>query len=828
MSPNFIPGTGPLEPKLMIIGEAPGRLENERGEPFQGAAGQLLDTFLLSAGINRSECYITNVVKYQPPFNDLKKLSLIGVSLEESIDYLWSKEISRIKPNAILAVGDLALNATTGNNGILNWRGSILKAVDGKTKVIPTIHPAALFSRGYGEDNAGGLDYVWSKFIAHDVKRAVEESLTAELSLPYRELTVAKNSLDVFRFFRQYESYDKATADIESINCVPVCIGFAFSKQHAISIPLLRRINNITFIDTTDSELNEIWRMIDSTLRRIKIVGHNFKYDDFKLSLLGFECPNVYSDTLLKFRVLFPESPEKKLSTAASLWTREPFWKDEGKEFKIGKSPVSQLMLYNAKDCAVNFEVDSAMEEDLISIENQYQLPMRDYFYNYMMKKHKFYLEMENNGFIVDLDRKAELNARYLQMQKETHEELVSLVGHEINVQSPPQMYNLLYKEMRFKPYKKNPTSEDSIIKLMQTHCKGKDGPTKIKILDTALEERRIRNQRSRNINFTPDFDKTCKTSFNISATETCRSSTSVPAKPIRPAKMGLGYHTISKHGRLAKDIRSMFVPRKGKVFVQADASQCQARIVAVLSEDWDLLKAFDTIDIHRRTAALAFGYTQKLILDNIFIPVVDELSKDGPERFTGKKTRHAGNFDMRDERFMTEFNTEAQKAGIKMTISRWKAKQMLDLFHEASPKIKNRFWADIQDALVNTRTLIDPFGGLRIFNGRLDEDLFREGYANLPQRTEAHLIQKAGLSTWEEFNGDVEYLWISENHDSLLIEAPENNWEPYARVLQKNMQRPINFRTYCTLKRDFDLVIPCDVEISDTNYGEMKKVKLS
>jgi uracil-DNA glycosylase len=825
--PNYVPGIGCFEPKLMIIGEAPGKHEDEQGSPFVGPSGAMLDNYLAQAGIHRSECFITNVVKYRPPFNDLKRLHLIGVDIDQSINELWEQEIKILKPNAILAVGDLALRATTNHTGILSYRGSILRAIDGKTKVIPTIHPAALFNRFSEGDQIGGLSYVYTRIIQQDVIKAVEESNSADIDLPIRDLRVITNSLDLFRFFRQYEHLDKVASDIESINCIPVCVGFAFNRSHAISVPLLKSVGKIELTPMSMSELVECWRIVDTQLRRLKIVGHNFKYDEFKLNLCGFETPRVTSDTLIKLRVLFPELPEKSLAMAASLWTREPYYKSEGKEFKIGKSPINQLFLYNAKDCAVEIEVDEETDKDLLGMQEQFKVPLWDYYYNYMMRKHKFYLKMENNGFAVDHEKQRDLKKKYSQMVRETHAKLTEMVGADINVKSYPQMYQLLYKAMGFRPYKNNPTSEDSIVKLIGSHCKGKDGSKKQQILETVLEERRIRDQLSRYINFTVDYDDRCKSSFNIIATETCRSSTSVPKKPIRPKKLGLAFHTISKHGRLAKDIRSMFIPDKGKVFIQADSSQAEARVVAVLAKDWELLKAFDEIDIHRRTAGLVFGLVSDLILTNQFVDRVDNLEKDGPERFTGKKTRHAGNYNMRKRRFMTEFNTDAQKFEIPMTISEWKAGQMLELFHAASPRIRGVFHQDIIDALSSTRTLIDPFGGVRVFNGRMDEDMFKEGFANIPQRTVSHLVQTAGLNVNDEIQDDKEACFISENHDALVMQVPENNWEPYARLLKKEMEKPIDFNTYCTLKRDIQLVIPADIEISSTNYGDLKKVKL-
>jgi len=821
--PNYVPGIGSITPALMIIGEAPGKYEDEQGIPFVGPTGKMLDDFLFKAGIRRSDTYITNVVKYRPPLNDIKKLHLINVDVGQSMQELWDNEINKLHPNCILAVGDLALQAVCDCSGILNYRGSILTARDGHTKVVPTIHPAALFSHTSGEDTSGGLSWVYTKLIEADIIRAAEESLTKTLILPERTLSVAHNSLDVHRFFREYEKFDKAASDIESINCVPVCVGFAFNKHHAISVPLLRNIGGSTLTDMGDNELDECWRMIDEQLRRLKIIGHNFMYDEYKLGLIGFQTPHVYSDTLIKTRVIFPELPDKRLCVVSSLWTREPYYKDDGKEFKLGKIKFDNFLTYNARDCAVEYEVDEAQEVDLIALADKFKVPLKEYYYDYMMKKHKFYLKLQMTGKRVDVARQKELKKKYTEMQEIIHTSLIAKIGQDVNVKSYPQMFELLYKIMKFKIRKRNPTSEDSIVALLG-NCKDK---VKKEILNEVLEERRIRDQKSRQISFCTDYDGRCKSAYNISATETCRSSTGILKKPLRPKKIGLADHTISAHGRLAKDIKSMFIADEGKIIISADASQAEARVVAVLGEDWELLEAFDKIDIHRRTAALMFGYTQKLELGaDWHHPIVDKLPKDGPERFTGKKIRHAGNYDMKKHRLMTEFNTDAQKFEIPMDISEWRAGQMLDIFHAASPRIRGVFHRDIKEAIDSTRTLIDPMGGVRIFNGRMD-DIYGEAYANIPQRTVAHVVQGAAIAIDKELDGDGEVMWAEEKHDSLTLQAPENNWEVYAKLMKKHMEIAVDFSIYCTLKRNFKLVIPCEIEISRTNYASFEKVKI-
>lgn len=831
--PNLVPGIGPIDHDLMVIGEAPGKNENDQGRPFVGVTGGLLQEMFYAAGMPFEETWRTNVVKYQPPFNDFKRLNLIDVDLGQSIRDLWDNEIRIFKPKCILAVGDQALQAVTGLSGILNYRGSILTANDGVTKVVPTIHPAALFPKGKGEVNAegestaGALPWIYKTLIQHDITRAVEESRSRILSLPERDIRIASNSLDLYRFFQEYRSCEDPAVDIESINCIPVSISFAFNRFVSIVTPLITKIGQFRLTDMGLKEMAEVYKLVQEVLLRCRLIGQNFKYDEYKLNLSRLRCGEVRSDTLLKTHTIFPELPSKSLATQTSLWTREPYYKDDGKENKLGKSfDVKRFFTYNGRDSCVTKEIDEVQEEDLIALSQKYGVPLVDFYYNYVMKKHKPYLRLENRGFAIDFKRKAELKEEYEKNHQSIHDHLTEMIGYEVNTKSYPQMYELLYKAMKFPVRKKDPTSEDSLIALMANQCKGKDGPKKKKILETILEERRTRDQLSRSINFVPDYDDRCKTSFKITGTETARTSTNVLKKPVRPKKIGLAFHTIPKHGRLSKNIRSMFIPSPGKVFIQGDLSQAEARIVAVLSEDYALLKAFDEIDIHRRTAGLFFGMVNRLILDNIRIPIVDYLQKDGPERFTGKMFRHAGNYDMGKRRAMNEFNVNAQKYEIPMSISEWKAGEFIRLFHEASPKIRQVFHSSIRNALDNGRLLINPYGRPRMFYGKFEDDLYKEGYAYIPQSTVADTTQSALIEiddAWKD--EDVAYL-ISENHDALVAEVPANDWMTYAKFMKKAMTRPIDFSRYCTLKRDISLTIPVDIEMSDKNYASLEKVK--
>ncbi|MCE4619362.1 MAG: uracil-DNA glycosylase [Desulfurococcales archaeon] len=142
---NAVPGEGPLEVEVMLIGEAPGRKEDEQGRPFVGMAGKLLDATLEKVGLSRKSVYITNVVKCRPPGNRDPKQE----EVQACLPYL-KKQIELLRPKVIVALGRISgklLYNLAGLpwKGISKERGKVRDArlfgID--TKIIATYHPAA-------------------------------------------------------------------------------------------------------------------------------------------------------------------------------------------------------------------------------------------------------------------------------------------------------------------------------------------------------------------------------------------------------------------------------------------------------------------------------------------------------------------------------------------------------------------------------------------------------------------------------------------------------------------------------------------------------------
>ncbi len=167
-------GTGNPDADLMFIGEGPGYYEDKQGEPFVGAAGQLLNKMLEEIGIRREDVYICNVVKCRPPGN--------RDPLPEEVDACtpWLREqIELVDPRVIVTLGNFATRFMLDKPvSISHVRGQRF-ALEGRT-VIPTFHPAAIL-RGGGEASTQMIalrtDFQEMKAALGETPQPVEEQL---------------------------------------------------------------------------------------------------------------------------------------------------------------------------------------------------------------------------------------------------------------------------------------------------------------------------------------------------------------------------------------------------------------------------------------------------------------------------------------------------------------------------------------------------------------------------------------------------------------------------------------------------------------------------
>lgn len=550
---KYISGHGNETSKLVILGDCPSYQDTVNGRLFSDSRD--LDNLLKEAGIDKSSCWLTTVSKYNVPPNVGKKrtsfkdrASEAGIDIDTQVAEL-NVELSTIKPNCILALGKNVLWALKGKYNITQFRGSILSSFG--RKFVPTYNPAGLSKQA---DEVEFMGYWNKQVILFDMRRALYQSQFPELRLPNRTLSVARSSYDLSNFYERYKGQNKLSVDIEAGgHCVPICIGLAFNKSHGLTFPLWNTdgISNIP-----DSDLVNGWLILSHILMNHDIIGQNFNYDRDKIRRLGFIIKKLHSDTMMKSFAINPELP-KGLAFNTSIYTEEPFYKDEG----MYEGKLEDLLLGCARDACVTYEIDENMEPDL---EDQ-----KDYFYNFLMDLPEFYLEIENTGFGIDEQKRDALIRKYIARDEQIRLELFQLTGEYINTNSPKQVAELLYD--KFKIRRGNGTSEEELTSILNLQSfTNKDHR---KVIELILEDRRVRKTVSTYMMALPDFDGRMKTTC-FPCLETGRSKNGQQEPPIRPRvevigedgkkkkkDLGMAFQTITKHGDIGSDVREMFVP---------------------------------------------------------------------------------------------------------------------------------------------------------------------------------------------------------------------------------------------------------------------------
>lgn len=797
--PNiYVPGYGNPTAKLAIVGEAPGKHEEEQLRPFVGPSGNILDECLESAGVSRDDIYITNVVKVRPPNNKIKDLNLIGHSIEEFIPQLVL-ELNELNPNCILAVGNTALEVLTGNKGIEKYRGSILHSKLTNHKIVASLHPASLLHEA-GEGMKSWKDLA---LIRHDIKRAVEQSAFPEIRSPARTLEIARNSLDVYRFFNRYNTPGiPAFVDVETSKTIPVCIGIAFNSWHAISIPTLD--SNIPMHD-----LEYTWKMLAEFLGDNKFLlgAQNGKFDEKRCRQIGLKWYDLYFDTMLAWHTLFAEFP-KKLAVISSILTEEPYYKDEGSEYIPGKHNFDRLLSYNAKDAVIEFE---CYEKEMKMLNEEPEL--KQFFFDKVMPLHRLYSNMEDIGILVDKMIRAQLHKKYSEMRDAKYETLIKNIidGDEslrdaigkFNPNSPKQVANLLYGHLRC-PARKD-TGEDTLKSLANNSIKDQ---RRKDIIQGILEQRKIRKTIGTYLEANTSQDNRIRTEMMIVGTESGRTSTQVRKAPIVVTQEGLALQTMTKHEDVTldaggADLRSMFIADEGYSFTEPDLSQAEDRVVCLLSKDYDALKLYEKTKFKRNKYGLKddrHTLTAMMVCNLPFEEVTDY------DRQIGKRVRHAGNYDMGKHQGMLTL----AKFGI--FISEWKMGRYLEAFHEANSKIKSVFHAEIQKTLSTQQCILySPHGRKRQFFNKWGDELFKEAYSYIPQATVSDQLKFALLRIKAILKSI--FFPVLESHDSFLALIKDEFIKESVPIIKRELEVPINF-SRCTLSRNYDLVIPCEIKV--------------
>jgi uracil-DNA glycosylase family 4 len=759
----------------VIVGESPGKEENDTGIPFTGSSGHLLTQLLTQAGIERGECYLTTVVKYKPPNNQLSRLGEIGCSLSESSAEL-REEIASLDPFIIVPLGEIALEAITGLHGIAKWRGSIVRSlpsIKGGVKCIPTFHPSYILKM-----------YRASALVLFDLDKIKKESLSNGFeSIPKRDFKINPSFQESLDLLERFSKADALALDIETdrgANFIK-CVGFADSANFAGCIPFVEKGSSVWSF----TEECALWDRIRIILTdpKIKKIIQNMDFEMEVLFPFVGEIFPVYMDTMIASHLYLPEI-RKALSVQTSIYTNEPYYKDDAKEADY---EPSSLYTYNCKDCTVTFEIYEYLEQRLKEIN------LHNFLHGYQMPLGRLLWRASHKGIRVDTKRVESYKTETEGLLKQAEESLKKELGETPNVNSPKQICFLLYDKLGYPPQFKL-GAKDKYGNKKQSKTVDDDALTKLnklfpnRIFPLILEVRRLKKLLSTYLKQFWDDDGRCRASFRITGAETGRLSST---ENIR--KTGLQLQNIPKR------IRDIFIADQGCELLKVDLSQVESRLVAYLSQDPVMMKTFEEgKDIHSMVGAMVYGKPYEMCGKGTF------------ERKRGKTGGHASNYRI-----------SARQLSQTMEIPEKDAKLFLDRYYNMFNL--NKWHGEIIDELRQSRTLVTPHGRRRVFYDRWPSwkeesekkgSLFKTAYANVPQGTACDHINLASVRIWNRLPDTVDIL--IQCHDELVLNYPIKLRDEVVKVVKEELSHPIFIHGR-------SVVIPVDIDIgNDWKMGEV------
>ena len=853
-------GDGPIPARIMLVGEAWGEEEDRLGIPFVGASGQELNRMLHEAGIMRSECFVSNLVNHRPPGNDLgawiamKKKDrtpqhvqlrdrwVLPIVMEGYKQLL--AEIHLVQPNLIVAFGNTALWALTGNWGILKWRGSQLTLkVDSleaalairpgaiSTKVIPTIHPASVLRE-------------WSQRAAvlNDLRRAAKQLDSREYKRPDWKFIIRPNFSQVITtldwLWRKLDSGEELYLDfdIETRGGHIECFSLSWSRLDAICIPIMSYDGKEGYW-SLEEETHIIYKFYKVTTHpRVKVRWQNGLYDAQYTHRWWHFVPRGGQDTMISQHAIFSDLPKSLAFQASTYAEWYVYWKDEGKNWNPKMAPEERWK-YNCEDCIYTREVGEVEQEIVIKLGLQ--------------KVHTFQqamfwpvLRAMLRGIRVIEENAARL-AGEIQDQLSVREQfLVDVLGYNLNIDSPKQMMALFYEDLQQqvimtrakKGQPAHPTCDDEALRRI-----GEREPLLRPITSCVADLRTLGKFLGDFVMAKRDHDGRMRCSFNIGGSESGKSApkTYRLSSSKNPFGSGANLQTIPseksksvgkwearQHFSMIGDpyqlpnLRSMFGPDHGFTFFNGDLDRADLTVMAWDADD-QLLKAAirKGVDIHLLNV---------YVLDAKEPPPLEELVETHPKYWDHRGPRKHKREFAKVFCHATDYLGKARTVAANTSRTVHETERGQAIYLGTYKGIKA--WQDKVIEGVRKRRYVENRFGYRwyIFD-RIDDQIMPEAVAWIPQSTVSIIINKIWMSIFQgvpepEWDLSPEHMYklmcqptlvetLLQVHDSLAGQFPthKKDWA-VSRILELSK---------IVVPYDDPLIIPFTVGTSDISWGD-------
>lgn len=772
---------GPIPARVMLVGEAPGAEEEAQGIPFVGASGKELTKMLHDAGVERSECFITNVARERPPGNDIaffiamtkKEITkdhnpfrgkMVRRQIIEGCELL-KKEISLVKPNIIITFGNTPLWALTGEWGVTKWRGSMLyeNLTEAKVKVIPTYHPAAVLRQ-----------WEWRQVAVQDIRRAAKYrdgrpypnpswnfTLRPDFATAFNSLTHLESLLD--------ESPQTLSFDIETRAGHIACAGIAWTQVDAICIPLMcvERQDGYWTADEEGILTYHLYKVL--THPNAKVIGQNLLYDSQYTYRHWHFVPRVTQDSMISHHVAFAGLP-KKLDFQASIYCESyRYWKDDSKNWdkSLGEE---QLWRYNCEDCVRTYEVaaETAAAVQRFHLHEPHAFQQRLFWP---------VLEAMKRGVRIDTNARNLMTSEVLEELAKREEFFKSILGHPLNPRSPQQMQRLFYDDLKLPKIMNRATGTPTLNDDALNRIAARE-PLVLPIVKAISEYRSLGVFLGTFIKAPLDEDQRMRCSYNICGTETYRFSSSENAfgSGTNLQNIPKGYEAKDPDSLSLPNIRKLFIPDAGYTFFDMDLDRADLQVVVWEADDAELkVMLREGVDIHAENAKVL-----------------------GISRQLAKSWVHGTNYGGKPP-------TMAKNCGITIH----QAERMMKRWFEAHPGIKS--WHQRVETQLRSKRFVDnKFGYRRYYFERL-EGILPEALAWIPQSTVACTINRIWMRVYDE----AKYIQVlMQCHDSLGGQFPT--------VMLQSAMDDLKRLASIVIPYPDPLIIPVGIKVSNKSWGDV------
>ena len=599
--------------------------------------------------------------------------------------------------------------------------------------------------------------------VEYDMKRFAELSVTEEPKVePQQKIdyTCIQDLATLQEWLKKIKQAGLVAFDLETDSLNPIganIIGMSFSHapEQAAYVPIAHET------EEPQLSLDSVLEVLVPVLESVDVVGQHFKYDLNVLSNYGVKIGSQKFDTMLESYVLNAAATRHDMDSLAALYLDKKTVKYEeicgkgAKQIPFAQVALNDACHYAAEDADITLQLHHALWGQLKEAEQ------KTVFTDLEMPLVPVLAGMEQTGVLIDRVELAKQSKHLEQSINDLQLKAFELAGKEFNLGSPKQLQVILFEEQGIPVLKKTATGQASTAEdVLQDLSADYELPAVI------LDYRSLSKLKSTYTDKLPleINDKTGRvhTSYHQAVAITGRLSSANPNLQNIPIRTTEG-----------RKIRRAFVAPEGWQLMAADYSQIELRIMAHLSQDENLLQAFnEDVDVHSQTAS------------QVFDTPLDEVS--GQQRRAAK----AINFGLMYG--MSAFGLSKQ-----LHISRKEASNYMKQYFAQYPKVKG--FIDSVKTKAAEQGYLDTLFGRRLYfpeinnrNARIRSGAERAAINAPMQGSAADIIKQAMLAVHQATQGADDIRVIMQVHDELVFEVKQGQAKHWAEKIKSVMEQVV------------------------------------